>query len=238
MPACWWAKNVLVGKELAAAAVSALDLVEDEDSAVGCTFFSQCLQECRVGHPDAAHALDAFDDDGADIALAQFGTHGFHVVQGQVGHVLVGIDGGDDFRIVRHLHGQGGASVEGFVEADEARPSVVEGGQLQRVLVGFGAAVDEEQLVVVVAARLAQAFGQLLLQLVDDRVGVEAQGGHLFADHLHVVRVGMADGDDGMAAIEVEVFSALFVPYVAAFAPHDVDVEQGIYVKEFHCLSS
>ena len=152
--------------------------------------------------------------------------------------MLVGIDGGDDFRIVRHLYSQGGTSVEGLVEADEARPSVVEGGQFQRVLVGFGAAVDEEQLIVVVAADLAQAFGQLLLQLVDDRVGVEAQRGHLLADHLHVVRVGMADGDDGVAAIEVKVFSALFVPYVAAFAPHDVDVEQGIYVKEFHCLSS
>ena len=49
--------------------------------------------------------------------------------------------------------------------------------------------------------------------------------GYLLAYHFHIVRMGMADGDDGMASVEVEVLRALFVPYVAAFAPHDVDVE-------------
>ena len=217
--------NVLVGEELAAAAVSALDFVEDEDGARRRALLPQCLHEGRVGHLDAAHALDSFNNHGADVALAKLGAHGFRVVQGQVGDVSAGIDRGDDFRVVRHLHGQGCASVEGLGEADDACPPVVEGGQLQRILVGFRAAVDEEQLIVVVAARLAQPFGQLHLQFVDDRVGVEAQHGHLLADHLHIVRMGMADGDDGMAAVEVEVLGALVVPDVAAFAPHDVDVE-------------
>ena len=39
------------------------------------------------------------------------------------------------------------------------------------------------------------------------------------------MRMGVADGDDGMAAVEVEVLGALLVPNVAALAPHDVDVE-------------
>ena len=39
------------------------------------------------------------------------------------------------------------------------------------------------------------------------------------------MRMGMADGDDGMASVEVEVLGALLVPNVAVFAPHDVDVE-------------
>ena len=107
----------------------------------------------------------------------------------------------------------------------------MEGGQLQGVLVGFGTAVDEEERVVFVAAGLAQAFGHLLLELVDDGVGVEAQGGYLVADHLHVVRMGVADGDDGMAAVEVEVLRTVLVPHVAAFPFDDVDVEEGIYVE-------
>ena len=73
--------------------------------------------------------------------------------------------------------------------------------------------------------------GHLLLELVDDGVGVEAQGGYLVADHLHVVRMGVADGDDGMAAVEVEVLRTVLVPHVAAFPFDDVDVEQRIYIE-------
>ena len=171
MPACWnhvrADAGVLVGEELAAAAVSALDFVEDEDGARCRALLPQCLHESRVGHLDAAHALDALDNHGTHVALAKLGTHGFRVVQGQVGDVSASIDRGDDFRVVCHLHGQGCASVEGLGEADDACPSVVEGGQLQRVLVGFRAAVDEKQLVIVVAAGFAQAFGQFRLQLVN-----------------------------------------------------------------------
>ena len=55
---------------------------------------------------DAAHALDALDDAGADIALGQFLPPDLQIVEGQIGGVAVGVDGGDDLRVVGHLYGQ------------------------------------------------------------------------------------------------------------------------------------
>ena len=75
--------GVLVGEEPSAAAVSALDFVEDEDGARRRALLPQCLHEGRVGHLDATHALDSFNNHGADVALAKLGAHGFRVVQGQ-----------------------------------------------------------------------------------------------------------------------------------------------------------
>jgi hypothetical protein len=40
----------------------------------------------------------------------------------------------------------------------------------------------------------------------------------------------MTDGNHGMTTIKVEVFIALFIPYVASFSLDDVDIEQGIYI--------
>ena len=46
----------------------------------------------------------------------------------------------------------------------------MERGELQCVLIGFGAGVDEEEAVVLITAGLPQPFGQLALQRVDDGV--------------------------------------------------------------------
>ena len=46
----------------------------------------------------------------------------------------------------------------------------------------------------------------------------------------------MPYGNDGMTAIEVEVFLALAVPDLATLSFHDVHVEQGINIKKFHIL--
>ena len=133
------------------------------------------------------------------------------------------VDGSDDFRIVRHLHSQRCTSVESLAAGDDARTSVVERSQLQCIFVGFGTAVDEEQRIVLVAAGFAQSFGHLLLQFVDDGVGIESQCGHLLADHLHIMRMRV-----------VEILRIVLVPHVAAFSFDDVDVKEGVYVEKFH----
>ena len=96
----------LVGEELSAAAVAALNLVADEQGAVCLAQLLQALCKLSCSHADAAHALDAFQNDGTYIAFLQFSGPCFQIVQGQIGDVLVGIDGGNDFGIVRSLYGQ------------------------------------------------------------------------------------------------------------------------------------
>ena len=63
---------------------------------------------------------------------------------------------------------------------------------------------------------------------------LESQCGHLLADHLHIMRMRVADGDDCMATIQVEILRIVLVPHVAAFSFDDVDVKEGVYVEKFH----
>ena len=48
----------------------------------------------------------------------------------------------------------------------------------------------------------------------------------------------MPDGDDGMAAIEVEILLPVVVPHSATLSSDDINVEKGIYVKQFHNVKS
>ena len=41
----------------------------------------------------------------------------------------------------------------------------------------------------------------------------------------------MADADNSMSAIQVEVFLTLFVPHMATFSLDNVNVEKGVNVK-------
>ena len=115
--------------------------------------------------------------------------------------MMVVVDGSHNLRIVTHLHSERSAAVKGFVSSENADIACLERSQLQGVLVGLGTAVDQEQLVVVVARNLAQSFGQLLLQGIDDGVAVESQLANLAGDGFHIVRMGVADADDGVSAI-------------------------------------
>ena len=221
----------LVGEELAAAAVSALYLVADECRSRLLAGLAQPLGELGGEHAHASYALYALYDAGADIALPQLGLPGGQVVDGQEGDVLAVVDGGHYLGVVGHLHGQRRAPVEGLPDGQYPLAAVLEGGQLQGVLVGLRAGVDEEELVVVISACLSQPLGQLRLQGVDDGVAVEAQPLELLAYLLHVARVAVPYADDGVPAVEVQVFLSLVVPYLASFSLHHVDVVKGIYVE-------
>ena len=170
----------LVGEELARTAVAALYLVADEHCAV---LLAGCLKpfcEGFVNHLYAAHALYALNDAGANVALGEFGLPCGEVVYGQVGYVVVGVYGCYNLRIVGGFDGKRCASVERLLGRKHARASRLERSQLQRVLVGLGSAVYEEQLVVVVAAQFAKPFGKLTLKVVDYRVAVKAEFAGLF----------------------------------------------------------
>jgi hypothetical protein len=39
------------------------------------------------------------------------------------------------------------------------------------------------------------------------------------------------DTDNGMSAIEIEIFLTLVIPYFTTFALHDVHIEERIYIE-------
>ena len=74
-----------------------------------------------------------------------------------------------------------------------------------------------------------KALGELLLQTVDNGIGIESKHVQLLGEFLDIMRMAMTDADDGMAAVKVKIFLAFAVPNVAAFALDDIDVEERIY---------
>ena len=150
--------------------------------------------------------------------------------------MAIGIDGRDNLGIVRGLHGERRAPVEGFLCREHAGAPVGERGEFQRILVGLRTGVDEEELVVVVAGEASEPFRQFHLQRVDHRVGVEAESVQLVVHLFYIVGMGVADGNHRVAAIEVEVFLSFVVPHATALSFDDVHIEQGIDIKEFHFL--
>ena len=69
------------------------------------------------------------------------------------------------------------------------------------------------------------------MQFVDDRVGIESYLVELLRHFLDIVRMGVADADHGMSAIEVQVLLPHLIPHFTAFALDDVHVEERIYVE-------
>lgn len=151
----------------------------------------------------SAHSLYALNNAGADIALGKLCFPRLKVVDGQVSYVAVGVDGRYYLRIVGRLDGQRRASVESLGSRQHARTSRLERRKLQCVLVSLGSAVDQEQLVVVIPASLAQPFGQPALQSIYHRVAVKAEGVQLFGHLLNVVGMAMTYANDGVAAVKV-----------------------------------
>ena len=107
----------------------------------------------------------------------------------------------------------------------------MEGRQLEGVLVGLGPAVAQEQVIVRVLADAAQLFGQCVLQAVLDGIGIEAQLGNLIGDGLYIMRMAMADTDDGMPAIEVQILLTLGIPQRGTTPAYGFDVPPFIYIE-------
>ena len=204
-----------MGKELAAAAISRLYLIDDEHGGGVGTYLAQLTQEIVRGQLYAANALYALDDHGAHIAPGQLATHGLDVVEGKIDDLESVIYRRNDFGIVGHIHGGRRTAVERVRKRD----------------VGFGARIDEEEAVIVVTRRTAQLLGQLGLQLVDHRIGIEGQPVELRREFLDIIGVGVPYRNHGVAAVKVEIFITLVVINMTPFSLHDIDVEERIYIK-------
>ena len=107
----------------------------------------------------------------------------------------------------------------------------MEGSELQGVLVCLCARVDKEEIVVLIAASLAETLSQFHLKHVLYGIAVEAQFVELLCHLLHVVWMAMTYADYCVSAVEVEVLLTFVVPRSTAFTLDDVDVEERIYVE-------
>ena len=102
---------------------------------------------------------------------------------------------------------------------------IVETGEFQCILVGLSTTVDQEKAIVLITAYFSESLSQLLLQGVDDTVGVETNLLHLVIDSLNIMRMTVTNADDSMTSIEVKILLSFIVPYAGSFAPYDIDVE-------------
>ena len=112
--------------------------------------------------------------------------------------------------------------------------AVEERSQFQCVFIRLGSRVTQEQLVIAFARQAAEFFGQLLLLRNDYGIGIKSYIFQLIGHHLHIMRMGVADRDHGVSAVEVEVFRAGRIIDETAPAAYRFDGVEGIYVEKFH----
>ena len=213
-------------EEPAAAAVTRLNLVEDHHRTRGVALLAHGTQEVVRCHTYAAHALYTLDDDGSIGAAAKLRTHRLDIVQRRECHLIGTVHGSLYRGVVRNGHGQTRTSVEGSVHGQHTLAARRERSQLQGVLVGLGAAVAEEERIVVISRQFAQLVRQLLLQGVDDGIRIEPDLRELRRDHLHIVRMGVTYRDDGMAAVEIEILDTVAIPQICPMGLYRLHVEQ------------
>ena len=107
--------------------------------------------------------------------------------------------------------------MESAPERDDPVFAGVERGQFQRVLIGLGSRVAEEQGIFRIARQFPDLLRKLLLERFADTVRIKAQLAKLLSDSLDIPRMAMPHGDDGMAPIKFKVLSPLVVPNSGAF---------------------
>ena len=111
----------------------------------------------------------------------------------------------------------------------------MERSQFHGILVGLGPAVTQKKRVVFVSAGLSESAGKFFLKRVLYCVRVEAQPCQLVGQHLHIVRMGVPDGNYRMSAVEVGVFDSILVPECGVKPTDRLDVPEFVCLEKFHC---
>ena len=81
---------------------------------------------------------------------SKFTPHGINVAKLHESDLVRLVERSVDLFIVGHFNGSARAPVESFAEGKHALASSVEGGYLDGIFVGFGSAVHEEELVIII----------------------------------------------------------------------------------------
>lgn len=115
--------------------------------------------------------------------------------------------------------------MERMLHGEHPAAPIVETGEFQCILVGLSTTVDQKETIVLIATDLSEALSELLLQDVDDTVGVESDLLHLIVDSLDIMRMTVTNADDSVTTVEVKILLSFIIPYAGTFAPYDIDVE-------------
>jgi hypothetical protein len=169
----------------------------------------------------ARHSLHRFDDEGRDV-VAERGVEGGDVTARHEGHVERRLREGVAVLAPRHRRGRGGAPVEGALERHDTTPAGLAQRQHQRVLVGLGAGVDEEDVVEPGGGEGREARRRVLADLQRQDVALEQQRRALALERRDQAWVGVPEHGDGMPAPEVEHAAPALVPQ-----PHPLPVDGG-----------
>ena len=219
------------------------DLVEDEHDAVALGDGAQPLEEALRGRNDAADAQQRIDQDGGELArfLLDDLLAGLGIVPGQHDHVLehgrrnpgrrrhrlgpAAASGRLHVGSDAHQHPVVGAVIRAL-ELGDLGPSREGSGRADRIHGGLGARVREAHAF---QRRHSprQHLGQANLVLRGARKG-QAEGGGVLR-RLHHVRMGVAQDEARVVAVEVQAVHAVHVPDVRALSPLDVE---GIGIEE------
>jgi hypothetical protein len=107
----------------------------------------------------------------------------------------------------------------------------VERRYLEGIFIGLGSAVAEEKRIVVIAAELAELCGELLLKRVLHSVRIETERCRLLLHLLHIMRMTMTYGYDGVAAVKVGIYLPVFIPKRCSRSFYRLDVPKRVNVK-------
>ena len=111
----WLDAQPLVSEELTASAITALDFIANQESAVFLAGCLQSLSKLRSYHVATTYALNSFDDTSTYIALGEFLLPCLQIIDRKIGYVTIIIDRSDDLRIVCYLYGKGCSAVESLL---------------------------------------------------------------------------------------------------------------------------
>ncbi len=126
-----------------------------------------------------------------------------------------------DFALAGGGAGGQGASVKGVAHGDDfvaSRLMAPEAGQLDHRFIGFGSRVAEEALTA--QREVGEPLRQQCLIDVVEEVGAVVERGHLIADRLDHLGVGMADTLHGNTGGKVDIGHAIGIPDTATRATH------------------
>ncbi len=194
------------GEGIAGAADAALHFIEDQHGARGIAALAQGPQVFGAQIERTAHALDRFDDDGRG-ALGDLrgyrrsrSSRGMNVTsngaRGKPYQVFAAPQVSAPAAAVRPWKPCSSATTCGAARHAERH--------LQCVLIGLGAAVDEEHGIKAQPREAHQPIRGAQAHVHGHRVALELAGTRLLGDRTGPARVTVAQRRDGMAAIQIQ----------------------------------